>query len=358
MRKPRGVVMSEPGAARACITNNRLIQIVLLLAFVLSGLHPISAPAAEVSKSMAGPEFSNPDKRASMPKSWRDQAIQYEPADRGSDLVVSLGQQTYPALHKVVRKFASEKGLRITIKKGTCGISAGKLVRKTVDIGGYCCPPGDTDRLPGLRFQTVAIAPIALIVHPDNPVSNITTDEARRIYQGKLRKWGHFKQLSDKGALASLTKPAARLHCKVRPGHWRGLLGREDMFTSRVYEVGVIPDMISYVAKTKGAIGYETQLMIKEHKSQGKVKILSIDGRGPDDLKYILSGKYPIYRVYNFATWENNDPIKKKLSQELITYIKVFIKKHDREYGLICTSKLKKAGWRFKNGELIGKPGS
>ncbi len=46
--------------------------------------------------------------------------------------------------------------------------------------------PGATDRLPGVRFHTLGIAAIAFLVHPQNPIDNISTEQVRRIFKGEI----------------------------------------------------------------------------------------------------------------------------------------------------------------------------
>ena len=94
---------------------------------------------------------------------------------------------------------------------GPCGISRGLLFRKTVDIGGFCCPPGRTDRLPGLRFHTLAIAAIALFVHPDNTIEDLTLSQARDLYRGEITDWSRLVDYDAK-------QPASRERMEVRGG--------------------------------------------------------------------------------------------------------------------------------------------
>ena len=58
------------------------------------------------------------------------------------DMVVSLDQQMYPAIKPIIDDYAKKNAIKILVKDGTCGISAGMLAKKSVDVGGFCCPPG------------------------------------------------------------------------------------------------------------------------------------------------------------------------------------------------------------------------
>jgi ABC-type phosphate transport system substrate-binding protein len=312
-------------------------------------------PPASDSRSAIGPEFSNPDELATVPDGWRARPITHHPAYKNkADLVVALGQQTYPALNELVTQYARDNNLNIVLQQGTCGISAGRLLKKSVNIGAYCCPPGKNDRLPGLRFHLLGIAPIALIVHPDNPLRDITTQRAREIFRGRMNRWNQVdEEISQK--LDRLVQPVGRLHCKVRPGHWRALLDNEDQFSPRLFEVGVIPDMISQVARNPGAIGWETPLMVGHHSKSGEVRMLNIDGHPPTDMEHVRSGRYPLYRAYHLTTWEDDDK-SGRVAMALVEHLQNHLEKIHTQIGFIPPSQLREAGWKFRGDELIGEP--
>ena len=226
--------------------------------------------------------------------------------------------------------------------------------KKSVDIGAYCCPPSKSDRLPGLKFHSLGISPIALIVHPDNPLENVSSKQAREIFSGQTTHWPQLKNKTTTGFQHRI-KPIARLHCKIRPGHWRGLLKDEDQFSPQVFEVGVIPDMISQVSRKTGAIGWEVPLMISFHRVKGLVRMLKIDGHAATDLDYVLTGKYPLYRSYSLTTW--NDKTKDNTqAMKLVRHLQQHIEKIHSEISFIPPSQLRSAGWKFHGDELIGKP--
>jgi hypothetical protein len=168
-----------------------LVAIFLFPAFLIS-LDTVKAEHGSM-ESLAGPPFSDPLVIQEMPKDWEKKPIKYETSAGDPDLVITLDQQMYPALKPIIQEYASKQDLKILIKEGTCGLSAGMLSRKTADIGAYCCAPGLTDRLPGLRFHTLGIAPLALIVHPDNPIDNISIGQVREIFMGEVFRWSELE---------------------------------------------------------------------------------------------------------------------------------------------------------------------
>ena len=297
--------------------------------------------------------FSNPNLKIKVPAGWEQKPVEHEQRYRDADLVLALGQQTYPVLKQYIEEYSKKNGLKIVVQPGTCGISAGKMLRKSIDIAAFCCPPSRTDRLPTVEFHSLGIAPIALIAHPDNPIENISLQQAREIFRGKISRWTGVKptpSLFDKSV-----QPVGRLHCKIRPGHWRSLLPKEDMFSSRLYEVGVIPDMISQVSRNPGAIGWETPLMVRQFADKGKVKMLNIGDMKPTDMKHVLNGDWPIYRTYHLAVWSDGSSSNKH-ALNLIGFLQDKIEKIHKEIGFVSPSELRKAGWVFSGDELVAPP--
>lgn len=308
--------------------------------------------------------FSDPANIETMPEEWLKQPILYKKLPDNTDLAITLDQQLYPALVPLIKEYAKKNHLRIAVSEGTCGISAGALLDKTVDIGGFCCPAGETDRLPGLKFHTLGIASIALIVHPENMVESISVKQARMIFSGQTGKWYESGKLSERQTIIvkkmtssqSNIQPIARLHCKTRPGHWRLILDNEDAFSPTLDEVATIPDMISHVVRDKQAIGYETLWMTRLYEQQiGQVGLLKVNGYSPEDKQAVLNGQYPFYRTYNISSWTAPD-LKKESATELVKYIQDNFARVDQKYAFISANQLKKSGWQFSNDELIGEP--
>ena len=153
----------------------------VLLLFV-----PIAHADYDQLRRLSGKPFSDPSQIYDMPVDWKKQRIKYDSSEGNADIIITLDQHLYPALLSLIQKYAKKHSLKIVVKEGTCGISSEMLSRKAVDIGGFCCPPAKTDRLPGLRFHTVGINALALLVHPDNPIDNITLEQARKIFMGEI----------------------------------------------------------------------------------------------------------------------------------------------------------------------------
>lgn len=304
-----------------------------------------------------GPSFSDPAHIEILPEAWLKQPIKYKDAPEDSDLAIVLDQHLYPALLPIIQKFANQKQLKIAVQEGTCGISAGSLIDKKVDIGGFCCPAGETDRLPGLRFHTLGIASLALITHPTNPTDDVTLKQSREIFWGGIASWDQLagdKNKNQQLPAIGPIHPIARLHCKKRPGHWRLILADEDHFSPVIQEVGTISDMIQRVSEGSNAVGFETLWMTRLHHVR-PVKTLKIDGYSPEDSQAVVDRHYPFYRSYNITSWASSET-RKPLAGELVEYIKNNFDSVEPKYGFISSNRLRESGWQFYKDELIGEP--
>ncbi|MBF0446816.1 MAG: substrate-binding domain-containing protein [Magnetococcales bacterium] len=299
--------------------------------------------------------FSDPDHRVVKPQQWIDKPIEYDKWAEGADIAATLDQHLYPAFLPFIQRYAKEHNLDIAMREGTCGTSEGLLNQKRVDMGGFCCPPSLTDRVPGLTFHTIGIASLAILVHPENPVANLSTQQVIDIFSGKLDNWRDIEPAAGKKRLTLPIRPVGRLHCKTRPGHWRSILDNEDQFSSTLLEVGTIPNMITAVADYKGAIGFEVLWNLSRFKTYGKPHTVTINHVSPYDEQAVAQGRYPFYRVDNVTSWNWSGEKAEKI-RNLVDFIKENASNVGAVFSLVPSQKLAENGWKFKDDELIGEP--
>lgn len=329
----------------------------LMVLLILPAMTVLAEPGVDeaIISRLRDRAFCSPDNTFPQTQAWQDQAIVYDRWANGADLAITLDQQIYQLLLPIIQEYAAKTKQEIRVREGTCGISAGLVSRKQVDIAGFCCPPAVTDRLPGLTFHTLGIASIAILAHPDNPMKSLSFTQLKEIFQGKPRHWSEVKENTGQIGPHWPIQTIGRLHCKLRPGHWRTLHWEPDDFSPRMEEVGTIPDMIHQVMANKGAIGYETLWHVQRYQEKGRPKTLSIDDHSPQDPLALLNRHYPLYHVFNLTLWEGDglaNPKAKALTEFLIKAMESM----DPRFSMIPASTLRQAGWKFQGNELIGEP--
>jgi ABC-type phosphate transport system substrate-binding protein len=325
-----------------------------VLLFIGTTVHAVN----DTNEELRGATFTEPTKIFEMDADWVNKPITYDSSIENADLVITLGQHLYPIAEPIIKKYAKEHGLKIFINEGTCGISAGMLSSKAADIGGYCCPPGETDRLPGLKFHTIGIAALALFVNHSNPLDNVSIEQARQIFSGEISRWSEIKIASGEKGSNKRIQPVVRAHCKLRPGHWRLLLANEDLFSPFIQEVGAIQDMIEQISRNPRAIGYETMTSIHRYypnEKDSKVKALKINGYAHNKPSDLLNGNYSLYRTISLTTWEGKN-VQNPHAQKLVDYLIQEVEHFDSRLGIVPVSQIRKAGWKFYGNELNGEP--
>jgi ABC-type phosphate transport system substrate-binding protein len=303
---------------------------------------------------LGGPAFSAPDHITETPAGWAEKPLKFSQDKSSYDLVITLDQQLYAALLPLIQTYAREHNLNVSVGNGTCGISYGQLEKKAVDISGFCCPPGPTDRLPGVEYHTLGIAALAILINPDNRLLNLSIDQARSIFMGEINRWS---ELMDENGLPlpdQVIEPVTRLHCKLRAGHWRLLLSEESLFSQTAVSVGTIKDMLKVIEDNPQTIGYEVLWSLEHHKSNN-LKAIQINGFSPFDPQSLIKKQYPFYRTYNLTTWTNKEN-KKPAAEALVLNLLKQIGTIDQKHGIIPAAKLRSANWQFRKNELIGEP--
>lgn len=142
--------------------------------------------------------------------------------------------------------------------------------------------------VPAPRGQTPAGDALAIIVHPSNPVSALTTGELRRIFMLETQTWPHGRKITV--VLRENGQPertdAIRLICGVSEIEYERHVLFQTFRGSIVLGPRSIQSamaMIRFIFNAPGAIGY-----VRADQADGTTKVLAIDGLMPGDAGYPL----------------------------------------------------------------------
>ena len=149
----------------------------------------------------------------------------------------------------------------------------------------------------GVELEMVPIGTDAFvfIVNSSNPVSDITTDQIRGIYSGKITNWSE---------LGGDNVPIAAMHRNEGSGSQTAL-------QKLMGDVPVAPD---YTTLTGSPIGFSFRYYVTGMLAEGGVKMLSVDGVEPT-VENISNGTYPLgggfYAIYRKG--ETNENVYKAI---------------------------------------------
>jgi phosphate transport system substrate-binding protein len=132
----------------------------------------------------------------------------------------------------------------------------------------------------------IAVDGIALVVHPDNPLQNLTLVQARDIFSGRL--W-HWRDLGVRTTEEEITVISREEGSGTRKVFETSVMEGDPVTPTAVVMPGGTA-VIAFVAKHPGAIGYVSQGLVSP-----KVRAVPIEGLAPVP-ELIADRSYPLVR--------------------------------------------------------------
>ena len=165
----------------------------------------------------------------------------------------------------------------------------------TADIGTSSRDLKEEEEGLGLTPTVIAHDGIAVIVHPDNPVSNLTTAQLKAVFAGEITNWSELG--GDNLPIVLINRDEAS--------------GTREAFSKIVMDKGpfdvgavVLPgtgQVREVVARTPGAIGYISVGFVAPRFIKTEVKAIIVDNIEPTEA-HVADGTYPISRNLYFFT--------------------------------------------------------
>ena len=165
------------------------------------------------------------------------------------------------------------------VQEGTCDIGLSSRALK------------DEEKAAGLKETVLAYDGIAIIVHPDNPVSDLTIEQIAQLYTGEITNW---KDVGGNDAEVVLIGREAA--SGTRDG-FESITGTKEKCQYR-QELTSTGDVITAVSQNPDAIGYASLASIKD-----SVKALNVDGVTPSEAT-VKDGSYKVQRPFVLVTVE------------------------------------------------------
>ena len=196
--------------------------------------------------------------------------------------VIGALSESYMAANKdvTVNYNPTGSGSGITaVQEGTCDIGLSSRALK------------DEEKSAGLKETVLAYDGIAIIVHPDNPVSDLSIDQIAKLYTGEITNW---KDVGGNDAEVVLIGREAA--SGTRDG-FESITGTKDACQYR-QELTSTGDVITAVSQNPDAIGYASLASVKD-----TVKALNVNGVTPSEAT-VKDGSYTVQRPFVLVTVE------------------------------------------------------
>ena len=207
---------------------------------------------------------------------------------------------------ELAAEYQRKYGVEVILEGGGATKGIRRISDKTVDMGGTCRPKlFDSTEESTAQLVPVAWDALVVIVHPDNPVKDITLEQIRDIYDGRIANW------------RELGGPDRRIEVMVRKGKISGvgLTLRELVFADANHEFAatkVFPStgpLEKAVEQNVAAIGVTGISSARKR----NVRMLNLEGKEPN-YDTVRSGEYLLYRPLYIAvnpTGERSAEVKR-----------------------------------------------
>ena len=187
--------------------------------------------------------------------------------------------------------FMEDTGANFTYNATGSGTGIKAVKDGTCDIGLSSRYLKDSEKAEGLKGTVMAIDGIAIIVHTDNTVADLTVEQVAAIFKGEITNWsavggndaeivliGREESSGTRDGFESITDTAGA--CKYR----------QELTTNGA--------VLTAVAENPNAIGYVSLSSVKN-----AVKAISVNGVAPSE-ESIKDGSYAVQRPFVLVTKE------------------------------------------------------
>ena len=189
----------------------------------------------------------------------------------------------YSGIGKAADEFYKATGIKVTIIPGGCPLGSKGVASGKLDVGGLCCRPKEEEITKlGLKAFPLAYDALVIIVNNANPIKDLTMQQVRDIFAGKIKNW------KEVGGQDRPIKLVTRLHCKDREDNWKQILSTPEQFAKEKKNVAEDQEVLLAVNNDKDAFGFILLSMVNRR----YVKVLNMNGITPSR-ESLIDQTYP-----------------------------------------------------------------
>lgn len=220
-----------------------------------------------------------------------------EAPQKTAELSGSVSTDGSTSMEKVIgslgEKFTTDNpGITFTYNPTGSGSGIQAVSEGRCDIGLSSRALKDEEKSAGLTETVLAYDGIAVVVNPNNPVSDLSLEDIAKIYTGAISNWNEVG-----GNDAPIVVIGREAGSGTRDG-FESITDTEDACVYR-QELTSTGDVVTTVAQNPDAIGYASLASVKD-----TVKALSVGGVTPSE-DTVRDGSYVIQRPFMLVTKTN-----------------------------------------------------
>lgn len=202
--------------------------------------------------------------------------------------------------------FENDTGITVTYNPTGSGSGIKAVASGSCDIGLSSRDLKEEEKAQGLTATVLAYDGIAIIVNPENPISDLDVETIAKIYTGEIKNWSEIG-----GNDSEIVLIGREAGSGTRDG-FESITETEDKCKYR-QELTSTGDVITTVAGNPSAIGYASVASVKD-----TVKILTVGGVAPTE-DTIKDGSYVVQRPFVLVT--KTDAELSESAQKFFDYI-------------------------------------
>lgn len=212
-----------------------------------------------------------------------------------TDSLVITGSSTVaPLINEIGKQYERDFGIRVDVQTGGSSRGIADTRSGAADIG--MVSRTLTEKESDLQAHQVALDGIAIIVHQDNPVQELSQDQIKKIFSKRVTQWSEVG--AQDSPITVVNKAEGRSTLEV----FQSFFKFEPKEIQSDVIIGDNQQGIKTVAANPNAIGYVSIGAAQVEIQRGEpLKLLPMNGVDPT-LAHVKDATYPLSRTLNIVT--------------------------------------------------------
>ena len=225
--------------------------------------------------------------------------------DSGSRVIVAGSTSVQPYAELLEEAFAEkmleETGVKVSVDVQGGGSAAGvtSVVNGAADIGMSSRELKDAEKEKMQYIVEIAKDGLAIIVHPSNPITDLTLEQVQKIYTQEITNWSELGGKDAKIHIITREEGSG-----TRSAFEELVMSQEREITPKAIVQSSNGTVRLLVSDDPNSVGFISLGLVEAHEGQKAVKALKLDGADAS-AENVKNGTYKLARPFLFVSKEN-----------------------------------------------------